>query len=81
MSFFQYTPSSASAPESWDVSRRFWLYWAIVVPLTFIILGTYVVFQRSIVDEAVGHLRAQSARHRPYHLRHRWPARRAWRAC
>ncbi|KAB5569897.1 hypothetical protein GE09DRAFT_1217349 [Coniochaeta sp. 2T2.1] len=52
MSFFNYDP----AADSWTVSRKFWIYWAVAIPTTFVtaLLWHYwrTVFPPTLIGEA-----------------------------
>jgi len=33
-SFFNFSPGSRTEPQHWTVSEKFWIYWAVTIPLT-----------------------------------------------
>ena len=45
-SFFNFTPANDDKPERWVVSKYFWVYWAIAIPLTVLITGIWVLWHR-----------------------------------
>ncbi|EOA86728.1 uncharacterized protein SETTUDRAFT_178730 [Exserohilum turcica Et28A] len=46
MSFFNYTPPEDGRAGRWSISEKFWIYWAIAIPLTALTLGIWVLRQR-----------------------------------
>ena len=46
MSFFHFTPSADGGSEQWTVSPKFWMYWAVTIPVTALTVGIWFVFQR-----------------------------------
>ena len=45
MSFFDFSPSGDDGKESFAVSKKIWLYWVVVVPLTALTMGTWFFWQ------------------------------------
>jgi hypothetical protein len=45
MSFFNFTPGNGTQKERWTVSKKFWLYWVITLPLTALTIATWSVWQ------------------------------------
>jgi len=33
-SFFNFSPGSSTEPQHWTISEKFWIYWAVTIPLT-----------------------------------------------
>ncbi|KAF2232597.1 hypothetical protein EV356DRAFT_505127 [Viridothelium virens] len=54
MTFFNYAPGSEGEPEAFMVSQRFWLYWAVSVPLTGATMGLWYLWMRLYPVKAIG---------------------------
>ncbi|KAL8701982.1 MAG: hypothetical protein Q9201_004628 [Fulgogasparrea decipioides] len=48
MSFFNFSPGSMAHEGDWMVSEKFWLYWAISVPLTIITIASWLLWQKGV---------------------------------
>lgn len=48
MSFFNYQPATSDAPASWSVSSKFWIYWAVALPVTAVTIGMWLWWQRKL---------------------------------
>lgn len=45
MSFFNFAPGTGAHHGSWTISRKFWVYWAVALPLTGITIATWFLWQ------------------------------------
>ncbi|KAK5135373.1 hypothetical protein LTR08_005315 [Meristemomyces frigidus] len=59
MSFFNFSPNPNSEQQQWAVSKDFWIYWAVAVPVTVATIGIWLAYQRSIHPQRSPHRPAQ----------------------
>ncbi|KAI7154041.1 hypothetical protein KC349_g7943 [Hortaea werneckii] len=45
MSFFHFVSGTADQVERWTVSPKFWMYWAVTLPLTLLTIALFLLFQ------------------------------------
>lgn len=45
MSFFHYVPPVGDRTEQWAVSPKFWIYWAVTVPVTIMTVAIWLSLQ------------------------------------
>lgn len=48
MSFFNFTPATVDQPGRWNVSEKFWLYWAVAIPVTALTVAVWWMWQKSM---------------------------------
>ena len=48
MSFFDYQPARGAGKEDYTVSNKFWVYWALAIPLSFIMLLIWLFWEKRI---------------------------------
>lgn len=51
--FFNFTPGNDSQPEAWVISKQFWIYWLVTIPLTLVTMAIWSMWrywQRGIVS-------------------------------
>lgn len=46
MNFFSFNPNGEGGPSSFIVSRHFWVYWALSVPMTVVTLAVWFWWNR-----------------------------------
>ncbi|OBT38898.1 hypothetical protein VE00_10782 [Pseudogymnoascus sp. WSF 3629] len=45
-SFFNFSPGSGTDPQHWTISEKFWIYWAVAIPLTVATVACWFMWQR-----------------------------------
>ncbi|KAG9234148.1 hypothetical protein BJ875DRAFT_462349 [Amylocarpus encephaloides] len=45
-SFFNFSPASDGKPQKWTVSDKFWIYWVVSIPVTFLTVLFWILWQR-----------------------------------
>jgi hypothetical protein len=46
MSFFDFATEGDGGSDRWALSRKFWLYWVVALPLTVVTLALWYIWQR-----------------------------------
>ncbi|OBT42429.1 hypothetical protein VE00_05993 [Pseudogymnoascus sp. WSF 3629] len=45
-SFFNFSPGGSADPQHWTISEKFWIYWAVAIPLTVATVACWFMWQR-----------------------------------
>jgi hypothetical protein len=54
MSFFNFTPGSDGEPDKWIISKNFWLYWAVAVPLSAATVTLWMFWHKLFPPKNIG---------------------------
>jgi hypothetical protein len=55
MSFFNFSPGDEVQPQKWTVSDEIWIYWAVTIPLTVVMVISWLMWQRWQGTITLGH--------------------------
>ena len=44
--FFNFTPGNESQQEAWVISKDFWIYWSVTIPLTLVTMVVWFIWRR-----------------------------------
>ena len=47
MTFFNFSPGDEAHSQTWIVSERFWIYWAVSIPLTVVVITSWLMWQKT----------------------------------
>jgi hypothetical protein len=54
-SFFNFSPGSDTEPQHWRVSEKFWIYWAVAIPVTVATVACWFFWQRMYISRLLAH--------------------------
>ncbi len=54
MSFFNFTPGTDGLPDKWSISEKFWLYWAVAVPISAATVALWLFWHRFFPPKIIG---------------------------
>lgn len=58
-SFFNFTPATDTSPAQWRISEKFWVFWAIAVPLTVVTICCWLFWHRFFPYKPIGLLQEE----------------------
>ena len=54
MTFFDYTPAVDGAVEIYSISEKFWMYWAVAVPLSALTVSLWLFWHKFFPPKVIG---------------------------
>lgn len=52
-SFFNFSPGSSTEPQHWTISEKFWIYWAVAIPVTIATVAFWFRWQHPALNNSL----------------------------